>query len=52
MISTEEARKILQDDKISDEEIDTTVNGLELLAELIFDHWTNQRRDKKHHDKK
>lgn len=44
MISVEDAKKILQDDTLSDQDVETAINGLQLLAELIFDHWTNERR--------
>lgn len=37
MISVEEARSILQDNEKTDQEIQETINSLQLLVELMFD---------------
>ena len=47
MITTEEARRILENDMMSDQEVEATISGLQLLAELVFDHWTNERASEK-----
>ena len=43
MISIEEARSILQDPKMSDEEIKKTIDSLQLLVELMFDKWQGEK---------
>ncbi len=45
--SRKEAKEILQDDTMSDQEVEMTIGGLQLLTELIFDHWTNERANER-----
>lgn len=47
-ISIEEARKLIKGNKkYSDEEIERMIHDLQLLAELLYDHWQDERRGKK-----
>jgi len=43
MITIEEAKKILADDTMSDQEVEAALNGLQLLVEIVFDHWSEER---------
>ena len=47
MISVEEARVILDDDKLSDQEVQDTIDYLELLADLMFDQMRAERKAKR-----
>ncbi len=47
MISIEEARSILGDDQMSDQEIQETINSLQLLVELMYDKWLGEQKAKK-----
>ncbi|MFA6397506.1 MAG: hypothetical protein WDK96_01500 [Candidatus Paceibacterota bacterium] len=52
MISVDDAKRILQDDSMSDQEVETAISDLQLLAELIFDHWTNEKaKERKNYNK-
>ena len=44
MISIKEARAILQDDQMADEDIQEIINSLQLLVELMFDKWTGDQK--------
>ena len=44
MISVEDAKVILQN-KQSDEEIQETINSLQLLVELLFDKWLEEQKN-------
>ena len=43
MISVEEARVILQDKQLKDQEIEQTINSLQLLVELMYDKWLEEQ---------
>jgi len=43
MISVEEARIILQDKQLKDQEIEQTINSLQLLVELMYDKWLEEQ---------
>ena len=44
MISVEEAREILDDKQLKDQEIEQTINSLQLLVELMYDKWLEEQR--------
>ena len=46
MISVEEARLILQDEQMNDQDIQETLNSLQLLVELMFDGWLEEQKKK------
>ncbi|KKS05159.1 MAG: hypothetical protein UU58_C0001G0019 [Candidatus Nomurabacteria bacterium GW2011_GWA2_41_25] len=46
MISFEEARLILQDEQMNDQDIQETINSLQLLVELMFDRWLEEQKKK------
>ena len=46
MISVEEARLILQDEQMNEQDIQETINSLQLLVELMFDKWKTKSNDK------
>jgi len=43
MISVEEAREILNDKQLKDQEIEQTINSLQLLVELMYDKWFEEQ---------
>lgn len=45
MITIEEAREILDDNKLTDKEIEETINSLQLLVELMFDVWHKEQKN-------
>ena len=47
MVSVEEARLILQDNQMSDEDIQETIDSLQLLVELMFDKRLAEQKNKK-----
>lgn len=44
MISVEEAREILDDKQLKDQEIEQTINSLQLLVELMYDKWLAEQK--------
>jgi hypothetical protein len=44
MISIQEAREILQDDQMSDKEVEEIINFLQLLVEFMFDVWVKDKK--------
>ncbi|MEK7089138.1 MAG: hypothetical protein AAB913_03350 [Patescibacteria group bacterium] len=44
MISVEEARLILQDEQMNEQDIQETINSLQLLVELMFDKWLEEQK--------
>lgn len=47
MISVEEARLILQDEQMNEQDIQETINSLQLLVELMYDKWIEEQKSKK-----
>ena len=47
MISVEDARIILADDRMSDGDVKETIDTLQLLVELMFDKWLAEQKAKK-----
>lgn len=45
-MSVEEAKKLLNDPTLSDEEVAKALSGMTQLVELIFDHWQEKRKKK------
>lgn len=49
MLSIERIKELLEDPNISDEEAREIRDGFHMLAEIIFDHWQEERRKKAGH---
>ena len=47
MISEERMKKILNDESLSDQEVKQIRDGLYNLAEIIFEKWQGERKNKK-----
>jgi len=47
MLSIEEMRKCLDDKNLSDKEVEEIRDGLYGLAEIIFEKWQQEKRDKR-----
>ena len=52
MLSVEEMRKALNDDTLSDKEVEKIRDEMRTLVEIIFDKWLEERRSKKLYAKK
>ncbi len=44
VISVEEAKLILQDDQMTDQDVQETINSLQLLVELMYDGWLAEKK--------
>lgn len=44
VISVEEAKLILQDDQMTDRDVQETINSLQLLVELMYDGWLEEKK--------
>lgn len=47
MITIREAREVLQDDTISDKEVEEIISFMQLLVELIYDTWLKGQSNEK-----
>lgn len=47
VVSIEQAKKILNDPKLSDEQVLEIRDGFRMLSEVIFDVWFEERKTKK-----
>ncbi len=43
-MTIKEAREILQDNTMSDAEVEAAISGLQLLVEVVFDHWSEEKK--------
>lgn len=50
VVSIEEATKLLNNPKLSEEEITEVRDGFRFLAEVIFDKWAEDRKQNKHNN--
>jgi hypothetical protein len=47
MVSVEEAKLILQDHQMSSEDVQQTIDSLQLLVELMYDGWLSEQNNRK-----
>lgn len=44
MLTIEEAKRLLDDDTLSDEEVAEIRDAVQILGEIIFEQWLSERR--------
>lgn len=44
MLTIEEARRLLDDDTLSDEEVAEIRDAVQILGEIIFEQWLSERK--------